>query len=52
MAYAPDEAGFTSIVSAVDELNTASIRVLQKLGFRETGALPGAFGRTLLFRLD
>lgn len=44
-------AGMSQIVSAVDEPNTASIRVLEKVGFEPAGGAPGAFGRTLLFRL-
>ena len=43
--------GMATIVSAVDEPNRASIRVLEKLGFEPSGSVPGAFGRTLLFRL-
>ena len=39
-----------SILAAVDEPNLASVRVLEKLGFRPAGSLPGTFGRTLLFR--
>jgi RimJ/RimL family protein N-acetyltransferase len=42
----------TAIVAAVDEPNRASIRVLEKLGFRRCGERPGAFGAMLLFRLD
>ena len=40
------------ILAAADEPNAASIRVLEKLRFRPAGSVPGAFGRTLLFRLD
>ena len=43
-------AGFASILAAVDAPNRASIRVLQKLGFRRFGSLPGAFGQCHLFR--
>jgi RimJ/RimL family protein N-acetyltransferase len=41
-----------SILAAVDEPNIASVRVLEKLGFRPDGSVPGAFGRTLLFRTE
>ncbi|MEM8882485.1 MAG: GNAT family N-acetyltransferase [Planctomycetota bacterium] len=42
---------WTRIVSAVDAPNAASIRVLEKVGFRRTGSLPGAFGETYLYEL-
>ena len=51
VACAREHAGFTTIVSAVDAPNTASIRVLEKVGFVETGRVPGAFGDTVLFTL-
>ena len=39
------------IVTSVDEVNRASLRVLEKLGFERCGSRPGAFGPTLLLRL-
>jgi RimJ/RimL family protein N-acetyltransferase len=45
------EAGFTEIVADVDEINGASVRVLERLGFERTGTRRGAFGDILLFRL-
>jgi [ribosomal protein S5]-alanine N-acetyltransferase len=39
------------IISAVDEPNAASSRVLTKVGFEITGSSPGAFGRMLHYRL-
>jgi ribosomal-protein-alanine N-acetyltransferase len=39
------------IISAVDEPNIASCRVLEKLGFQQTHTTPGAFGQTIHFRL-
>lgn len=45
-------AGRTSILSGVDAPNVASLRVLQKLGFVETERRPGAFGDTIMVRLD
>jgi len=41
----------TEIISAVDEPNAASSRVLTKLGFQLSGSSPGAFGRMLHYRL-
>lgn len=51
IAYARTRAGFGDIAAAVDEVNAASLRVLQKLGFERYGSRPGAFGPTLLLRL-
>lgn len=47
--FAREHAGMRRILSAVDEPNSASIRVLEKLHFRQYGAVPGHFGRVLLF---
>ncbi len=38
------------IISAVDEPNVASCRVLEKLGFEQTHTSPGAFGQILHFK--
>jgi RimJ/RimL family protein N-acetyltransferase len=43
--------GFAEIVAGVDEVNVASVRVLEKLGFERTSSHPGAFGQTWVFRL-
>lgn len=43
--------GFEVVVSAVDEPNVASLRVLDKLGFERRGAVPGAFGSIVLVAL-
>jgi RimJ/RimL family protein N-acetyltransferase len=51
IAHARTQGGLHDIVTSVDEVNRASLRVLEKLGFERSGARPGAFGRTLLFRL-
>ena len=48
---ARDEPRLDRIVSAVDEPNGASIRVLEKVGFRRSGQVPGAFGNIVLFEL-
>ena len=47
--YASRAAGFAEVCAAVDRPNRASIRVLEKVGFRRDGEVPGAFVRTLLF---
>jgi RimJ/RimL family protein N-acetyltransferase len=52
IAHARTQPGFDEIIGAVDEPNTASIRVLEKVGFEVTGYAPGPFGRTVLFRLS
>ena len=49
--YARGNAGFGTVTSAVDEPNGASIRVLEKVGFRRCGEVPGAFGKIVLFEL-
>jgi RimJ/RimL family protein N-acetyltransferase len=43
--------GFDEIVADVDEINAASVRVLQKLGFERVSVSRGAFGNLLLLRL-
>lgn len=49
--FARDEARLPRLVSAVDAPNGASIRVLEKVGFRRHGTAPGAFGDIVLFEL-
>ena len=44
--------GFSTIVASVDEANVASVRVLDKLGFRRTARHPGAFGDVLVLVLE
>lgn len=44
--------GFETILAGVDAVNAASVRVLEKLGFRQIGSSPGTFGETLLMRLE
>jgi RimJ/RimL family protein N-acetyltransferase len=43
--------GFEEIIAGVDDVNSASVRVLEKLGFRRISVHPGAFGTTSLMRL-
>jgi [ribosomal protein S5]-alanine N-acetyltransferase len=52
IAAARANAGFTDIVAAVDGVNAASIRVLEKLGFARQGTSAGAFGDTFVYRLS
>lgn len=49
MADARRRAGFTTIVAGVDEVNAASVRVLEKLGFVRTHTTQGSFGSLLLY---
>jgi RimJ/RimL family protein N-acetyltransferase len=51
IAHARTEGAMTSVVTSVDEVNAASLRVLSKLGFERCGSRPGAFGATLTLRL-
>ena len=44
-------AGFTEIVAGVDEVNAASVHVLEKLGFVRTETRQGAFGNTFMYEL-
>jgi RimJ/RimL family protein N-acetyltransferase len=44
--------GFSTIVAGVDEVNVASVRVLEKLGFRRAATSPRNFGNTLVLLLD
>lgn len=50
--HARSAAGFDEIVADVDEVNSRSVRLLEKLGFERTGTRQGAFGDILLFRLS
>ena len=43
--------GFGEIVAGVDEVNAASVHVLEKLGFERTATLQGAFGNMFVCRL-
>ena len=50
IAEARRHPGFDEIVAAVDDVNAASRRVLEKLGFEKIGAFDGAFGASSLCR--
>jgi [ribosomal protein S5]-alanine N-acetyltransferase len=43
--------GFDEIIAGVDDVNSASAGVLEKLGFRQISVHPGAFDTTSLMRL-
>ncbi len=51
VAHAREHTPLDVIHSGVDEPNRASMRVLEKLGFEIVGAIPGAFGRIVQYRL-
>jgi len=51
IAQARTQPGFAEIVADVDEINAASVRVLEKLGFERIAVHQGAFGNLLLLRL-
>jgi ribosomal-protein-alanine N-acetyltransferase len=51
IAEARARAAFDDIIASVDDVNTVSVHVLEKLGFQRLGTRPGAFGNMLLFRL-
>jgi [ribosomal protein S5]-alanine N-acetyltransferase len=44
--------GFATITASVDEVNAASLRVLEKLGFQRIEMKQGAFGNMPLLRLE
>ena len=44
--------GFATIIASVDEVNTSSLRILEKSGFEKISTLPGAFGNVFLFRRE
>ena len=52
IAEARRHPGFAAIFTDVDVVNTASVRILEKLGFERVATRQGAFGDVVLFRLD
>jgi RimJ/RimL family protein N-acetyltransferase len=52
IAQARTRDGFRTIIASVDEVNAASLRVLEKLGFERVETQQGAFGNMYLLRLD
>jgi len=51
IAQARKQPGYTEIVAGVDQVNGASLRVLEKLGFERFAIMPGSFGNMFLLRL-
>jgi RimJ/RimL family protein N-acetyltransferase len=49
--YVRECTSMDAIFTGVDEPNGASIRVLEKVGFQRCGAVAGAFGQVVQFRL-
>jgi RimJ/RimL family protein N-acetyltransferase len=43
--------GFTEIIAGADDVNAASVRILEKLGFERISTYQGAFGDALIARL-
>jgi RimJ/RimL family protein N-acetyltransferase len=43
--------GFTDIIAGVDDVNAASVRILEKLGFERISTYQGAFGDAAVVRL-
>lgn len=52
IAEAHRHPGFRTIAAGVDEVNVASVHVLEKLGFRQVATHPGRFGNALLMLLE
>jgi RimJ/RimL family protein N-acetyltransferase len=51
IAQARNQPGFSEIVAGVDEVNAASLRVLEKLGFERFATMPGSFRNMFLLLL-
>jgi len=45
------QSGFADIIASVDEVNAASLHILQKLGFERVTTQQGTFGNMLVLRL-
>ena len=52
IAEARRHKGFATIIASVDEVNAASLRILEKLGFERIATLQAAFGNMFLLQLD
>jgi RimJ/RimL family protein N-acetyltransferase len=52
ITHARARVGFERIVAAVDEVNVASLRVLEKLGFERIATRQGAFADVLVLQLE
>jgi len=51
IAHARRQAGFAEIIASVDEVNAASLRILEKLGFERVATHQGSFGNMFVLRL-
>lgn len=51
IAHARNQPGFAEILASVDEVNVASLRVLERLGFERIATQQGTFGNMFLLRL-
>jgi ribosomal-protein-alanine N-acetyltransferase len=51
IAHARRQPGFAEIIASVDELNAASLRILEKLGFERVATQQGSFGDMFVLRL-
>jgi [ribosomal protein S5]-alanine N-acetyltransferase len=51
IALARKQAGFAQIFAGVDEVNIASLRVLEKLGLKRIATMQGSFGNMFLLQL-
>jgi ribosomal-protein-alanine N-acetyltransferase len=51
IAHARRQAGFTEVIASVDEVNVASLRILEKLGFLRFATQQGSFGHMFVLRL-
>jgi ribosomal-protein-alanine N-acetyltransferase len=52
ITHARMQHAFATIFASVDEANVASVRILEKLGFKRYSSREGAFGKMFLCRLD
>jgi RimJ/RimL family protein N-acetyltransferase len=52
IAQARKQQGFNLVIASVDEENSASLHVLEKLGFKRIQTLQGAFGNMFLLCLE
>jgi RimJ/RimL family protein N-acetyltransferase len=52
IAEARRHPGFSTIVAGVDEVNVASVHILDKLGFRRVATHVGSFGNVLVLLLE
>ncbi len=48
--HARSQSGFARVIASVDEVNVASLRLLEKLGFERFATQQGSFGNMFLLR--